>query len=43
MRGQKSALVQEFDTILHAFLSMFEHQYGDIELKTMWKAKSGVR
>lgn len=34
--------MQEYDTFLHSFLSMFEHQYGDIELKPLYKTKSPV-
>ncbi|GAB4819760.1 hypothetical protein N2152v2_006806 [Parachlorella kessleri] len=33
---------EEFDTILHAFLSMFEHQYGDIEMGKMYKSKNPI-
>ncbi|GAB4820880.1 hypothetical protein N2152v2_007926 [Parachlorella kessleri] len=32
----------EYDTMLHAFLAMFEHQYGDLELKPMYQSKVPV-
>jgi hypothetical protein len=31
---------EEYANILTSFLSMFEHQYGDMEFKPMWQTKS---
>lgn len=32
--------MQEYSHILTSFLAMFEHQFGDIEIKKMWQSKS---
>lgn len=34
---------EEFSTIYYAFLNMFEHQYGDLELAPMYKSNNPVR
>ena len=32
--------LQEYSHILTSFLALFEHQFGDMEMKPMWKGKS---
>lgn len=34
--------MQDFDTILHSFVTMYEHQGGYLDLKQMYSSKSPV-